>query len=156
MWCSQRAVAFLSLRKRRVEKERAHGESSRAQRPRRRSDPALVPTAPACAPARTADTGGDPYICAFKKQINPPNKLFSRPCAAGVGGFFPFFPRLWSRGVCVCLCVSLVVMGESGQKSGIGRGFCCSGRMCATLGILLFLRLLHRGVAQGTPRLQRT
>lgn len=44
-------------------------------------------------------------------------------------------------------------MGESGQRSGIGRGFCCSARMCAAPGILLLLVLLHRGVAQGTPRL---
>lgn len=53
----------------------------------------------------------------------------------------------------MCLCVSLVVMGESGQRSGIGRGICCSGRMCPAPGILLLLLLLHRGVAQGTPRL---
>lgn len=163
MCYSQRAEAFLSLRKRRVEKEeRAHGESSRAQRPRQRSDPVLVPTAPACASARTLDTGGDPHLCALKKN-NKTNKqtkknakakkLLSRPCAAGLGGFFQFPPRLWTRGVCVCLCASLVVMGKSGQRSGIGRGFCCSGRMCATPVILLLLLLLHRGVAQGTPRL---
>lgn len=69
----------------------------------------------------------------------------------GGGGLFPFF--LWTRGVCACLCASLIAMGESGQRSGIGRGFRCSGRMCATPGILLLLLLLHRGVAQGTPRL---
>lgn len=47
----------------------------------------------------------------------------------------------------------LVVMGKSGQRSGIGRGVCSLVRMCASPGILLLLVLAHRGVAQGKARL---
>lgn len=51
--------------------------------------------------------------------------------------------------VCVYAFYALLVMGKSGQTSGIGRGVGGLARMCATPGILVLLVLVHRGVAQG-------
>lgn len=54
------------------------------------------------------------------------------------------------RGVlCVNAFYALLVMGKSGQRSGIGRGVCSLVRMCTMSGILVLLVLVHRGVAQG-------
>lgn len=48
---------------------------------------------------------------------------------------------------------SPVSMGESGQRSGVGRGAARGSlRMCAAPGIVLLLVLVHRGVAQGKTR----
>lgn len=54
------------------------------------------------------------------------------------------------RGVlCVYVFYALLVMGKSGQRSGIGHWGCSLARMCATAGILVLLVLVHPGVAQG-------
>lgn len=77
--------------------------------------------------------------------------LISRPLWwKGKGGFLSS-PAV-DRGVfflCVYAFYASLVMGKSGQRSGIGRGACSLVRMCATPGILLLLVLAHRGVAQG-------
>lgn len=68
----------------------------------------------------------------------------------GKGGFLS--SPAADRGVfffCVYAFYASLVMGKSGQRSGIGRGACSLVRMCATPGILLLLVLAHRGVAQG-------
>ena len=68
----------------------------------------------------------------------------------GKGGFS--VPPPWTEEfffVCVYAFYASLVMGRSGQRSGIGRGACSLVRMCATPGILLLLVLAHRGVAQG-------
>lgn len=70
----------------------------------------------------------------------------------GKGGGFSV-PPPWTEEFFFCVCVyafyASLVMGKSGQRSGIGRGACSLVRMCATPGILLLLVLAHRGVAQG-------
>lgn len=152
MWCSQRAVAFLSLRKRKVEREEsAHGEqqSSAAtaeKRPR-------APSHRSSLRSRTDFRHRRPLapLCVIKTATRT-KQTAQQTLRCRSGDVLPIFPRLWIRGVCVGLCVSLVVMGESGKRSGIGRGFCCSGKMCATPRLLLLLLLLNRGGAQGTPR----
>lgn len=73
------------------------------------------------------------------------------PCGGRERGGFLSSPAV-DRGVfflCVYAFYASLVMGKSGQRSGIGRGACSLVRMCATPGILLLLVLAHRGVAQG-------
>lgn len=77
--------------------------------------------------------------------------MISRPLWWKGKGGVSQFPRRGPRSFffCVYAFYASLVMGKSGQRSGIGRGACSLVRMCATPGILLLLVLAHRGVAQG-------